>query len=261
MSRQSGGKLNNLLLTWPRGTVQTVRALEGRGYSRQLVDGYKKNNWLSAVGKGAVILHQDEVDYLGGVYALQQQLNLGVHPGGKTALSLLGLSHYVQFSQHTVHLFGGASEKLPAWFRQHKWGPEVAYYPSSFLPADLALREIKLQTFSVKVSSAARALFEMLYLAKTDQDLLECYENLEGLNNARPAIVQSLLEHCTSVRVKRLFLYMTEKAGHEWLSALDLNKVDLGSGNRSLTAKGMYIGKYHITVPRILHGHEMDYSE
>ena len=58
---------------------------------------------------------------------------------------------------------------------------------------------------------------ECLYLAPKSQLLLEVFELMEGLNN-RPASVQKLLEGCTSVKVKRLFLYLVDKAGHEWLS-------------------------------------------
>jgi hypothetical protein len=261
MDGRKDKKLNNLLLTWHRGTVQTVRALEGRGYSRQLLDRYKKSQWIIAVGKGAVALGKDETDYLGGLYALQTQLHLDIHPGGKTALGLLKLSHYVEFSPNAIQLFGGETEKQPSWFRENAWGSEITYYASSFLPAGLALREIQHKSFSVKVSSAARAILEMLYLAKNDQDILECYENLENLNTLRPVIVQSLLENCRSIKVKRLFLYMADKAGHEWVSALDLNTVDLGSGKRSLTTNGVYVDKFQITVPRILHGYDEDYVE
>jgi hypothetical protein len=75
---------------------------------------------------------------------------------------------------------------------------------------------------------------------------------MEGLNNFHPLQVQSLLEKCTSVKVKRLFLYLAEKAGHEWFNKLDLNKIDVGSGKRSIVKEGVYIKKYLITVPKEL---------
>ena len=75
---------------------------------------------------------------------------------------------------------------------------------------------------------------------------------MEGLNNLRPATVQTLLEDCSSIKVKRLFLYLADKAGHEWLSYIDLNKVDLGSGKRAIVSDGVYIPKYQITVPKEL---------
>jgi len=93
---------------------------------------------------------------------------------------------------------------------------------------------------------------ECLYLAPKSQPLVEVFELMEGLNNLRPATVQKLLEACTSVKVKRLFLYLADKAGHEWLSHISLDKVDLGSGKRAIVSDGVYVSEYQITVPREL---------
>ena len=93
---------------------------------------------------------------------------------------------------------------------------------------------------------------ECLYLAPKSQPLLEVFELMEGLNNLRPASVQKLLEGCTSVKVKRLFLYLADKAGHDWLSYISLDKVDLGSGKRAIVTDGVYVSKYQITVPKAL---------
>ena len=93
---------------------------------------------------------------------------------------------------------------------------------------------------------------ECLYLAPNTQPLLEVYELMDGLNNLRPTSVQQLLEACTSIKVKRLFLYLAEKAGHQWLSYLDLERIDLGSGKRAIVKGGSYVPKYQITVPKKL---------
>jgi hypothetical protein len=79
---------------------------------------------------------------------------------------------------------------------------------------------------------------------------MECFELMEGLNNVRPQLVQSLLEQCQSVKVKRLFMYMAEKASHDWVQYLDLKKIDFGSGKRSVVEHGIYVAKYQITMPR-----------
>ena len=91
-----------------------------------------------------------------------------------------------------------------------------------------------------------------MYLAPQKQDLIECYELMEGLNNLRPNIVQQLLEECSSIKVKRLFLYMAEKAQHPWVRYVEMQKIDLGKGNRSLVENGIYVSKYQITVPKEL---------
>ncbi len=112
------------------------------------------------------------------------------------------------------------------------------------------MTEVELKTFSIKLSSLARAIMECLYLAPLHQDLVECFELMEGLNNLRPQSVQELLEQCTSIKVKRLFLYLAEKVNHDWVKYLNLEKIDLGRGKRSIIKNGVYIPKYQITVPK-----------
>jgi len=129
-------------------------------------------------------------------------------------------------------------------------------YETTFLPKDLGLTDIEVKSFSIKVSGAARAIMECLYLAPNDQDLMECYELMEGLNNLSPKHVQTLLESSQSVKVKRLFLYMAEKAKHTWVEYLDKEKIDLGKGKRSLVKNGVFVDKYGITVPKELEEHE-----
>ena len=116
--------------------------------------------------------------------------------------------------------------------------------------------DVELKSFTIKVSGAARAIMECLYLAPEKQGLLECYELMEGLNNLRPDLVQNLLEQCNSVKVKRLFMYMAEKAGHAWVQYMNLEKIDLGRGKRSVVKNGVYVSKYKITVPKELEKHE-----
>lgn len=194
----------------------------------------------------------DEVGYEGAIYALQRQTNMSVHPGARTALALLGKAQYLEFATPRVIIFGAQGEELPTWFRQHDWGVKVEYYTTTFLPPDLGFTDVEFKTFSIKISNLARALMECLYLTPERQNLVECYELMEGLNNVRPNQVQSLLEHSSSVKVNRLFLYLAEKAGHRWFSHLRTESVKLGSGKRSIVKNGVFVEKYKITVPREL---------
>jgi len=252
MSTVKESKLNSLLSTQPLGTVLVSSWLVEQGYSLDLQKRYKKSRWFESIGTGALVRYGDQVDYLGALYALQAQLGSSLHPAAKTALSLQGKAHYLELSMKRVQLFGSQEEYLPLWFKRHDWGLAVDYQKTSFLPPDLGLVDFEHKTFSVKVSSPARAIMECLYLAPKSQPLLEVFEMMEGLNNLRPASVQSLLEACSSVKIKRLFLYLAEKAGHEWFNYLKLEKVDLGSGKRSIVKDGVYVSTYQITVPKEL---------
>lgn len=252
MSTARETKLNTLLSTQPSDIVLSSAWLADQGYSLDLQKRYKKSQWFDSIGTGALIRRGDQVDYLGGLYALQSQLSLFVHPAGKTALSMQGKAHYLELSAKRVQLFGGKQDSLPLWFKKRDWGVNVACKLTSFLPPDVGLIEIKHKSFTVKVSSPARAVMECLYLAPKSQPLLEVFELMESLNNLRPTTVQKLLEECSSIKVKRLFLYLADKAGHEWFNFIDLDKVDLGSGKRSIVSKGVYVAKYQITVPKEL---------
>ncbi len=245
-------KLNKLLCTLPSGVVLSSAWLAEQGYSLDLQKRYKKSHWFDSIGTGALIRHGDQVDYLGGIFALQSQLGLFVHPAAKTALSMQGKTHYLELSVKKTQLFGGKQDRLPLWFKKHDWGVNVTCKLSSFLPPDLGLVEIEHKGFKVKVSSPARAVMECLYLAPKTQPLLEVFELMEGLNNLRPTTVQKLLEACTSVKVKRLFLYLADKAGHDWFNFINLDKVELGSGKRSIVTHGTYVAKYQITIPKEL---------
>ncbi|MBX3256275.1 MAG: type IV toxin-antitoxin system AbiEi family antitoxin [Chitinophagaceae bacterium] len=248
-------KINQLLQEQPSGIVLLSSWLAERGYSIDLQKHYRKAKWLASIGKGALIRTDDKVGYEGAMYALQSQAGLTIHPGGRTALSLLGKAHYLELAAYKVVLFGGRGEKLPTWFKKYDWGVHLDYYETSFLPADLGLTEVEVKSFSIKVSGATRALMECLYLAPQKQELMECFELMEGLNNLPPKQVQILLENCQSVKVKRLFLYMAEKADHSWVKHLDLKNVNLGKGKRSIVTNGVFIEKYGITVPRELEEH------
>jgi len=256
MGLEKEQKINSLLKSQPSGIVYLTSWLTQNGFSNQLLDKYKKSNWLTSIGTGAMIRSGDDVGYQGAIYALQEQANVFVHPAGKTALSLLGKSHYLELSQKKVILFGGQREKLPTWCSKHDWGIVLDYYSSSFLPAELGLVDFEQKTFSIKISSAARAMLECLFLAPKNQELVACYQLMEGLNTLRPDLVQNLLESCTSIKVKRLFLYLAEKANHSWVKHLNIENIDLGSGKRSIVKNGVYNPKYKITVPA-----ELEYDE
>jgi hypothetical protein len=45
---------------------------------------------------------------------------------------------------------------------------------------------------------------------------------------------------------------MAEKAAHQWLPYVDLSKITLGKGDRSIVQNGVYIAKHKITVPKEL---------
>jgi hypothetical protein len=253
MTMHNQTKINQLLQNWPQGTVAIPSWLEKQEISRSLQEHYQKSNWIESIGNGAFKRTGDDIGWKGGLYAIQKQAKLPIHVGGLTAVVLQGSGHYIRFKEN-IQLFGNSDTKapLPRWFRNYKWEDKVQLYRTKFLPDNVALKEYEDKNFSITISSLERAILECLYLAPQHVDIVECYHIMEGLVGLRPDVFQELLEKCTSVKVKRLFLYMAEKANHAWLQFIDTKNIDLGSGKRSLVKHGFYNIKYQITLPKEL---------
>jgi len=49
--------------------------------------------------------------------------------------------------------------------------------------------------------------------------------------------------------VKRMFLYLADRAKHPWRAKLKDKRIKLGSGKRSLVSDGKFDPRYLITVP------------
>ena len=76
---------------------------------------------------------------------------------------------------------------------------------------------------------------------------------MEGLVNLSPRRLQSLLESCKSVKVKRLFFFFAGRHQHRWLSHINREKIDFGKGKRMLVKGGKLDTKCQITVPEAFH--------
>lgn len=252
MSIVNKSKIQKMLQTWPAGTVATNSWFSQLDISPQLLQKYSSSNWVQHLAKGAYIKTGDKVDWAGGLYALQEQTHLPVHAGALTALSLQGYAHYVRLGAETIFLFSTPTATLPAWFKNHDWGQKLHHVTTSILPDKLALTQFKTASFSVTVSTPERAILECLYLSPETVDLVECYQLMEGMTTLRPKVLQSLLEQCSSIKVKRLFLYMADKAGHDWQKRLNADKLELGTGDRTIVSHGVYVSKFGITIPKEL---------
>jgi hypothetical protein len=250
---QNQSKINRLLKVWPKGTAAVHEWLEEQGVYRQLVESYLKTSWLVRIGRGAFSRADDKVDWTGGLYALQKQMGLSVHAGGKTALQMLGYGHFLPVGkERTVVLFGIKNEKLPSWFREHEWKVNLRYTMTSLFGNEkqMGLTGHTVGEFSVKISSPERAMMELCYDVPDKESFQESELLMEGLATLRPNLVQELLEKCRSVKVKRLFMCLAERQKHAWAKRLHLSKVDFGQGKRSLYKEGEYDSKYQLVIPK-----------
>lgn len=250
MSIESSDKLKTLLHSWKPNTVMTYMPLRSMNITPQHMQKYVASGWVVPAGSGAFIKANERVNWRGALYTLQNQTGINIHLGGLSALEVEGHTQYLRLGEESVQLFSAHNQKLPAWFKSSSWGAEIVQIQTGFLPQNLGVRESNIDGFEIKSSCPERAILECLYLAPQKLDLIEAYEILEGMHSMRPNIMQHLLELCQSIKVKRLFLFMAEKANLPILEHLVTEGIELGSGVRALVKDGFYDAKYKLILPK-----------
>lgn len=245
-------KINTLISQWKRGTIALSSYLNENSYPTDLLNIYMKGGWLESLGYGAYKLANDPVDWPGAIYALQAQKKSYIHPGGKTALELRGFAHYPSQGRGTIYLFGNSSDLLPKWARVQPWSASINQVRTSLFDYQSlkAFSDFELDGIPLKISSPELAILEMLHLVPKYNSFDEAFLIMEGLTALRSGVLQELLQKCSSIKVKRLFLYMAEKNSHPWFKKIDPSELDLGSGKRVIIEDGKLNKKYNITVPR-----------
>ncbi|MBN1181959.1 MAG: type IV toxin-antitoxin system AbiEi family antitoxin [Bacteroidales bacterium] len=252
MSTNNEIKIKKLIELHVPGTILLSSWLTKNGFSHDLQQRYRKSGWLESVGVGAFKRPGEKVTWQGGIYSLQKQLKLPIHVGGLTALSMSGYSHYIRTDSERIYLFSPLQTKLPNWFKKKIANEPIMQVRTSMLKIETGLTEHETAQFQLTASTPERAILEALFLSPDKTDLIELFQVMSGLVNLRPAIVQYLLENCTSIKVKRLFLYMAGKINHHWYQFINLSGVKLGSGDRKLVENGVYNADFGITIPKEL---------
>ena len=183
------------------------------------------------------------------MYSLNTQADKHLTIGAMSALEIHGYSHYLPMGRPTVSLSAPQKEYLPLWFRKYDWGVTLRLFTTEIFNSDTGITTTRQGVFELPISTPERAFMECLHLTPQYYDITDLYYVMEMLSILPPKNVQRLLEECRSVKVKRLFLFMAEKAHHAWFGALNLDKIDLGSGKRVIAKGGVYDKKYQITIP------------
>jgi len=257
MSIEKKTKLNHLMRNWPDGEIKSSVWLNAEGYGPNLIQKYKSNNWIEAIGTGAFKKSGDEVKWAAALECLQKQLNSEVHIGGKTAIEFAGKAQYVKMKETNVVVLSNQKEALPTWMKKHNWNVRLDFKVKNLFKSSLTFGEksngftvVDIDKASIIVSAAERAYLEYLDDLPKSSSYNEAKEIMENMISLRPSMVKHLLENCNSIKVKRLFLHLAEKINHPWFKKLTLEKIDLGSGKRVIFENGVLDKKYNITVPK-----------
>lgn len=246
-------------------TLVSSRWLRAHGYPGNLLARYMASAWLQSPARGVYLRKGGKPTWDGLLYSLQSLEQLPIHAGGRFALAHHGYEHYLRLGESaTVTLYGAA--KLPAWvfnlpmperIRACGRGP-FDWPPLSFdtSTSDETLNAQGLErvmdrpsTGAIVFSMPERAILELCDQPPDSSLVYEVDAVMQGLSTLRPQLVRTLLQHCRSIKAKRLFLALAERHHHAWLQHVDLQGVNLGRGKRVFVTGGKLNTKYHITLP------------
>jgi len=256
MARRSDSKLNRLQQELPEGLLADAAWLEAHGYSSALRSQYVSAGWLDSPARRVYRRSRTPLTWQQVVISLQTLLDLPLAVGGRTALEQQGYAHYLSAEMREVHLYG--PRRPPTWLDSlpldltFHWHNSLRLFPGD---ADTPLEASPVMVSAagthlpIRYSSKERAVLELLDELPERESFHQVDALMEGLSDLSPRRLQTLLEACTSVKVKRLFLFFADRHRHAWRSRLDVSRINLGSGKRVLVKGGKLDPKYHITVP------------
>ncbi len=287
MAYQNRKKLNYLHRLLPEGLFADAAWFTSMGYPSPLRSRYVASGWLEPVVRGVFrrplhipgAEHSAALRWQHVVVSLQLVMKRSLVVGGRTALELQGFAHYVSSGPpREVHLYGEAG--APGWLRKlpletvfvchntqrlfrsepvaggvERLSAELAAGREDLVRGSLTWRRFGEGEWPLVLSTPERAVLELLDELPNNETFHQADALIDGLANLSPRRIDALLRECRSVKVKRLFLWFAERAGHRWLDRIDRDGVDLGSGKRMLARGGRFDAKYGITVPEDLHAH------
>ena len=246
-------KINLLLQGATKNGLFFSRWLSEQGYSRQLINKYRTSGWLTSLCTGVLYRTGEELSAFGALQSYNEQLHKEMRIAAHSALEIYGFNHYVPMGK--PRLMVTDKEKLPQWLKFDLFDKEFeTFSTTAFSSPEVAT--IKHLDWELLISAPEQAFMECLLLAPKRYDYMDLFYIMEQLTTLRPKVVQNLIETTQNYRIKRVFLYMAEKAGHYWFEDLDLSKVDIGTHKLQLVKSGVYISKYLITVPKELNSYE-----
>lgn len=252
--------------------------LSRHSYSTSLRTQYVAAGWLEQPARSVYRRPRGTLGWEQVVISLQTLLEYPIAVGGRTALELQGYAHFLPREQSEIDLYGQTPP--PSWLHKLPLNVHFRFHGSGRLfGSDLTTRKFagldwnetagegvrsKLMKVGLTIqpwgqwgwplflSTPERAVLEVLDELPDRESFYQADKLMEGLTGLSPRRLQSLLEKCESVKVKRLLFFFAERHNHAWFKRLDRDRVDLGKGKRMLVRGGRLDSTYQITVPEDL---------
>jgi hypothetical protein len=243
---------SSLEQTLPEGQLANRDWLLKRGFNRPRVDYFLRSGKLEPVAHGVYRRPGPPLKWEHMVYSLTE-MGFPVHVGGRSALELQGLAHYLPSGDAPqIDLYG--SSNVPKWVLNYPANFRFVVHTRRFfdqLPRE-AVRTKPFGSWDWPIAYAVPelAMFELLSEVREAVDFMVADKTFEAATNFRPELLHELLRACSQVKAKRLFLWFSDRHGHEWLKALKIDGINLGKGKRMLVKGGAFDPTYQITIPR-----------
>ncbi len=249
-------KINSLQSLVVPGGVMNTSWLEKNFVSRTEQVQYVRSGWLTRMATGVYRFSNSQPTLFATLSSCRSQTGLSYRIAASTALELQGYSHYITMGKPQAYINTPSEHRLPKWILEYDWNMDIREFSTKVFTEDIGITQVESDGASLSVSTPELAIMECILLSPEKYNLMDVYHLMEMLTTLRAGVVSKLLEQCTSVKVKRLFLYMAEKSKHSWFKRLDLSNVTLGNGPRSFFKGGVKISKYNIVIPKELADYE-----
>lgn len=247
-------KINYLLMNIYPGGLLFSEGLKKLGYSDQLMKQYRNSGWLTSLSKGVMYRSGDSLSALAALASCQEQTSKQYRVAAHSALELSGYYHFIPMGKPQL-MVASNEPRTPRWMKSDLFDMRIDFFTTSAFGL-IQEQTIKQNNYTAQASIPELAFMECLLLAPKRYSYMDLYYIMEQLTVLRPAKVQQLLEVTNNLTVKRMFLYMAEKANYPWFQAIDCDRIDLGTSKMQLCKGGVYVSKYKITIPRELAEYE-----
>ncbi len=240
----------------PEGQLTNRRWLRSQGFNRPRVDYFLRSGKIESVARGVYRRPGPPLKWEHVAFSLNE-IGYPVRVGGRTALNLQGLAHYLPIGKpQRIDLYG--QTKVPGWVDIFQDSFRFEVHTRKLFDA-LPNSSVNHMPFGawdwpIPYSSPELAMIEFMAGVQDAAGFSIAEKFFESAVNLRPDMLRALLQYCTQVKAKRLFLWFADRHEHAWRERLATGGIDLGRGKRMIVKGGAYNANYQITVPREMAG-------
>lgn len=253
MGAQKTDKLKQLLQDLPEGLLVDAAWLEARGYYGSLRKKYTDHGWLEQPAHRVYRRPRGTLRWEMAVISLQTLLNAPITVGGRTALERQGYAHFLSVGPSEINLYGNS--RPPSWLDKLPLPVRFVFHHTGRIFRNTPPKNSTIAqpwghwSWPLTLSTPERAILELLDSLPQRESFELADKMMESVSTLSPKRLQTLLEACTSIKVKRLFFYLADRHNHAWLRRIERDRIHLGTGKRLLVQGGRYDPTYKITVP------------